>query len=500
MASPSPNSPRLLSGASPAEVELLALSPLDGRYAYRVSCLRSSLSEYSLIEKRAFVMTEWLVRLASHPAIHKNPAKQAGDPLFFPHLSEDGVALMRTLGAFSLVDAVKVKEVEKKTNHDLKAVEYILKEKLACSEETAPLAAFTHFGCTSEDVNNLAWALSFKQAVESHILPCMESLADILHRLAGEFADVPLLSRTHGQAATPTTFGKEMANFEWRMRNALRKIRDVEFRGKCNGAVGNFNALVIADREVDWPLVAKDMIEGLGLVYQPYSTQIEQHDWLAELCHAVARFNSILLDLDRDLWLYISRDLLKLRVVPGEVGSSTMPHKVNPIDFENSEGNLQLANALLQFFSAKFPVSRLQRDLSDTTVLRNVGVALGHSLVAYESTKKGLNRVDVNRVQMLKELDENWAVLAEPVQTLLRKMGVKDAYEKLKTATRGQSITQDRMKEIIQSCRNDLPPRDAACLEALTPATYTGLASDLATKVVETVQEEEERRTKMKTA
>ncbi|CBZ52685.1 Adenylosuccinate lyase, related [Neospora caninum Liverpool] len=394
------------------------------------------------------------------------------------------------MGRFSMEDALKVKEVEKKTNHDLKAVEYVLKEKLESTEVTADLSAFTHFGCTSEDVNNLAFAICFKEAVERQLLPAMESLAEALHARAVECADVPLLSLTHGQPATPTTFGKEIANFEWRVRNALKRVREVDFRGKYNGAVGNFNALVVADARVAWPVVARDFVESMGLVYQPYSTQIEQHDWLAELCDAFARFNSILLDFDRDMWLYISRDLLKLRVVAGEVGSSTMPHKVNPIDFENSEGNLELANALLRFFSTKLPVSRMQRDLSDSTVLRNVGVAFGHCLVAYESTKKGLGRVDVNRAAMLRELENHWAVLGEPMQTVLRKRGVRNAYEKLKSATRGQAIDKERMQDIVEACGADLLPEDVDALRSLTPATYTGLAAELARTVVDAVKEE----------
>ncbi|KFH10308.1 putative adenylosuccinate lyase [Toxoplasma gondii VAND] len=491
MAPPSACAAPASAGVCAAEFELLAIGPLDGRYAKKVAGLKAAVSEFSLVQKRAFVMSEWLACLATNARVQRQSTADASEsPAPFPSLSEEGKAALRQMGRFSMDDVRRVKEVEKTANHDLKAVEYVLKGKLETSEATMPLAALTHFGCTSEDVNNLSWALCFKEATEQHLLPAVDDLAASLHMRAVEFAEVPMLSLTHGQPATPSTFGKEIANFEWRVKNAIKRVRDVEFRGKYNGAVGCFNALVVADANVAWPEVARDFVESLGLAYQPYSTQIEQHDWIAELCDALARLNSILLDFSRDMWLYISRDVLKLRVVAGEVGSSTMPHKVNPIDFENAEGNLELANALLRFLSTKLPVSRMQRDLSDSTVLRNVGVAFGHCLVAYESAKKGLDRVDVHREKMLKELDENWAVLGEPVQTLLRKRGVRNAYEKLKSATRGQDIDKERMQDIVETCSKDLLPEDLEILRSLTPATYTGLAPELAKKVGETMEEE----------
>ena len=460
-----PTSPALL--LSP----LTALSPLDGRYANKVAMLRAAFSEYGLIRFRVAVEARWLMALADCTGIAEVPPFSAGAR----RQLDDIVA------NFTEAEAARVKEIEATTNHDVKAVEYYLKEKTRGNAELAKATEFIHFACTSEDINNLAYGLMLKQGRDTVLLPTMDKLIAALDELAVRHAEQPMLARTHGQPATPTTLGKEIANVVYRLKRARDQIAKVELLGKINGAVGNYNAHLVAYPDVDWPRLAQNFVEALGLVWNPYTTQIEPHDCVAELAQAYARFNTILLDLDRDVWGYISLGYFRQRVVKGEVGSSTMPHKVNPIDFENSEGNLGLANALLEHFAAKLPISRWQRDLTDSTVLRNLGVAFGYCLLAYDSCLRGLGKLEVDAARLASDLDTNWEVLAEPIQTVMRRYGVPEPYEKLKALTRGSSgITRESLHAFIRS----LPiPADAReRLLALTPATYVGNAASQARK------------------
>uniref|UniRef100_A0A0G4GCP4 Adenylosuccinate lyase n=1 Tax=Chromera velia CCMP2878 TaxID=1169474 RepID=A0A0G4GCP4_9ALVE len=456
---------------------LTAVSPVDGRYGSKAAPLRAVFSEYGLIKYRVRVECEWMRVMAACDQL----------PEVLP-LNEKEDALLTALCNIPVESAQRVKDIEATTNHDVKAIEYFIKEEFAKKEKEGcerlhKCREYVHFSCTSEDINNLSYALMVKDGVAC-LIPAMTKLVDTLVNLAKEHAKTPLLSRTHGQAASPTTFGKEMANFAYRFQNAIADIQRVKFMGKFNGAVGNFNAHLAAYPEIDWPALASKLVQGrLGLVYQPYSTQIEQHDYVAEICDALARFLTILIDFDVDMWLYISRDLLKLRPVEGEIGSSTMPHKVNPIDFENSEGNAGVANALLKFFSGKLPISRLQRDLTDSTVLRNQGTAFGHALLAVESSLKGLSKIAVNEAAMLQELDRNWAVLAEPVQTVLRRAGAANPYETLKALTRGREVDQSKMAEFVKSLEGQLGPKEIQRLLELSPASYTGIATQLALEV-----------------
>jgi len=447
---------------------LAALSPLDGRYAKTAEPLRACFSESALIRFRVLVEIEWLKALAAERRIRE----------LRPFTRATQAALDRLVPAFTTKDAEHIKNIEAETNHDVKAIEYWLKGRLARNREAQRALEFVHFACTSEDINNLAYALMLAQARDRVLLPRLDALVAALRALARRHASVPMLSRTHGQPASPTTLGKEMANFAHRLMRARRAIEQVSLTGKMNGAVGNYNAHTVAYPGFPWEAFCRRFVERLGLEFNAYTTQIEPHDTLAELLDAFARANQVLLDVDRDVWGYISLGYFRQRPKAGEVGSSTMPHKVNPIDFENSEGNLGIANALLRHLSDKLPVSRWQRDLSDSTALRNVGVALGHTLLAYAACQRGLGKLEADRARMLEDLDANWEVLAEPVQQLMRKHGVPEAYEKLKALTRGRRLDRRQLAAFVRT----LPiPADARKrLLALTPARYVGLAALMA--------------------
>jgi len=445
---------------------LTALSPLDGRYASKLDALRPIFSEYGLIKYRVAVEVAWFKALCDEPGIPEARELTRDEISFLDNLAKN----------FSETDALRVKDLERATNHDVKAVEYFIKEKFA-GTSLAPLSEFVHFACTSEDINNVAHALMLKDGVKI-LCETAEKLLDCLCTLTRENSSLPMLARTHGQPASPTTLGKEFAVFYHRLREASFKIEECIYTAKLNGAVGNYNAHTIAYPDVDWPAFAMDIIEQFGLIFMEHTTQIEPHDTMAELFHHIARFNTILLDLNRDLWHYISIGYLSQKTIATETGSSTMPHKVNPIDFENSEGNLGVANALLCHMAQKLPVSRLQRDLSDSTVLRNMGVAFGHTLLAWQSTLKGLEKIQPNKARLAEDLDNAWEVLAEPIQTVMRKHGIANPYEKLKDLTRGKSITLATMRAFVESL--DIPADDKSRLLALTPATYLGLAEELA--------------------
>ncbi len=451
---------------------ITALSPLDGRYERKVAALRNTFSEFALIKMRIHVEVEWLIALSLETAIKECTA-----------LSAATISKLRArVVAFTLADAERVKAIEASTNHDVKAVEYWLRETFAAEPEVERIKSFIHFACTSEDINNLSHALMLKAARDDVLLPVLNGLHAKLISLAHEHADVPMLAHTHGQPATPTTLGKEMANVVYRLARAQQSISKIELLGKINGAVGNYNAHLSAYPHFDWALFAQKFVEGLGVNFNPYTIQIEPHDYMAELFDAIARTNTILIDLDRDIWGYISLGYFKQRVKAGEIGSSTMPHKVNPIDFENSEGNLGLANAVLRHLAEKLPISRMQRDLTDSTVLRNMGVAFGYSLLAYESLARGLNKLEVNPARLAYDLNNNWDVLAEPIQTVMRKYGIADAYEQLKDLTRGKGgLTVAAMQTFVAT----LPISDAdkATLHNMTPATYTGSAKKLASEI-----------------
>ena len=451
-----------------SEFALLALSPLDGRYAGKVDALRPIFSEYGLIKARVKVEVEWLLALANEPGIVE----------LAPFAPAAADRLRALADGFSPVHAARVKEIERTTNHDVKAVEYFIKEQLKDDAELAPALEFVHFACTSEDINNLSYGLMLEQARREVLLPSLDGIASSLRALAHAQADQPMLSRTHGQTASPTTLGKEVANVVARLERQRRQIAAVEFTGKINGAVGNYNAHVIAYPDVNWPAFAQRFVESLGLVFNPYTTQIEPHDNIAEIGDAARRANIILIDLARDIWGYISLGYFKQKLKEGEVGSSTMPHKVNPIDFENAEGNFGIANALFEHFSAKLPISRWQRDLTDSTVLRAVGTAFGHTQVALDSLAKGLGKLTVNPERLDADLDASWEVLAEAVQTVMRRYGLPNPYEQLKALTRGQGITAESMKAFVESL--DLPESAKQELRTLTPGGYIGLASELA--------------------
>ena len=445
---------------------LTAISPVDGRYASKVDGLRATFSEFGLIRFRTIVEIRWLQALAAAPEIAE----------LAPIGDQGQAALNRIVDTFDLEAAARVKAIERTTNHDVKAVEYYIKEQLAAEPELASVDEFVHFACTSEDINNLAYALMLAEARTTTVLPLMDEVIEAIRDLAVSQSDVPMLSRTHGQPASPTTLGKELANVVARLRRQRKQVADVAILGKINGAVGNFNAHLSAYPDVDWPRFAQSFVEELGLEWNPFTTQIEPHDYIAELFHAMARFNTILLDFDRDIWGYISVGYFKQRVVAGEVGSSTMPHKVNPIDFENSEGNLGIANALLAHFAAKLPVSRWQRDLTDSTVLRNIGVGVAHSVIAYTAALKGIGKLQPAPAALAADLDSNWEVLAEPIQTVMRRYGVDKPYEKLKQLTRGRRNNAEILGEFIDGL--EIPSDAKDSLRALTPATYIGNASE----------------------
>jgi adenylosuccinate lyase len=444
--------------------ELTAISPTDGRYGGKTTDLRPLFSEFGLIHHRVTVEVRWLQALASNDAIEEVPA--------FDHKTNailDGI-----VEHFNIEDAQRVKNIEKTTNHDVKAVEYFLKEKIQGNDKLEAVSEFFHFACTSEDINNLSYALMLKSGRDTVMIPVMDDIIHALAAMAHELADQPMLSRTHGQTASPTTVGKELANVVHRLRKQRNDVADVVILGKINGAVGNYNAHIAAYPEIDWPAFARQFIESLGIEMNPYTIQIEPHDYIAELFDAMARFNTILIDLCRDVWAYISLGYFKQKTVAGEVGSSTMPHKVNPIDFENAEGNLGIANALFHHLAAKLPISRWQRDLTDSTVLRTLGTGLAHSLIAYQSLQKGLDKLEVNAARLDQDLEASWEVLAEPIQTVMRRYGIANPYEKLKEMTRGKAITRDDLQQLINSV--ELPDEARQRLLQLTPQTYIGNA------------------------
>ena len=443
---------------------LTAISPIDGRYRSKTETLSEYYSEYALIRYRVTIEIRWLQQLSSHAGIVEAAEISVEGNKLLDALVED----------FSEQDAQRVKEIESVTNHDVKAVEYFIKEKIGDAPELSSQMEFVHFACTSEDINNLSYALMLKEGRDKVMLPAMQALESKLLALSGEFADQPMLSRTHGQTASPTTVGKEFANVVYRLRRQIAQFRDCEILGKFNGAVGNYNAHYVAYPQVDWQANARDFVEKLGLGWNPYTTQIEPHDCIAELFSCLCRFNTILIDFNRDIWGYISLGYFKQKTIAGEVGSSTMPHKVNPIDFENSEGNLGMANAILQFLTEKLPVSRWQRDLTDSTVLRNIGVGFAHAIIAYQATLKGLDKLQLNEQALLSDIENSWEILAEPIQTVMRRFNVDNPYEKLKERTRGQKIDQQVLEQFIAAL--DIPEEGKEQLRKLRPENYLGNA------------------------
>jgi len=451
--------------------KLNALSPVDGRYASKVDELRPIFSEFGLIKARVTVEVRWLQALSEHDEISE-----------VSHFSEGTHTLLDSIvEQFSLDDAQRVKTIESTTNHDVKAVEYFLKEKIADNTELLAVNEFIHFACTSEDINNLSYALMLKEGRDEVMGTAIANVIDDIKAKAISYAGIPLLSRTHGQTASPSTMGKEFANVVARLDRQLLQLEDIDIMGKINGAVGNYNAHYSAYPNIDWPAFAEEFVESLGLTFNPYTIQIEPHDYIAEYFHVLARINTILIDFARDVWGYISVGYFKQKTIAGEVGSSTMPHKVNPIDFENAEGNFGIANALMNHFSEKLPISRWQRDLTDSTVLRNLGTCLAHSLIGFKSLQKGISKLEINEVKLLADLDANWEVLAEPIQTVMRRYGIEKPYEKLKELTRGQGIDQNSMKAFIETL--DIPDDAKQLLLEMTPASYTGCAEALAKNI-----------------
>jgi len=443
---------------------LTAIAPIDGRYGNKTEDLRPIFSEYGLIRHRVLVEIRWLQALAKFDAIAE-----------VPPLSEHANNLLNNIvDKFSEEDATRVKHIERTTNHDVKAVEYFLKEKIAGNDELETVSEFIHFACTSEDINNLSYALMLREGRNQVMLDQMDEIIQVFERMAKELAEVPMLSRTHGQPASPTTVGKELANVAYRLHRQRKQVADVEILGKINGAVGNYNAHLSAYPDIDWQGFAEKFVTSLGLSWNPYTIQIEPHDYMAELFDAIARFNTILIDISRDIWGYISLGFFKQKVVAGEVGSSTMPHKVNPIDFENAEGNLGVANALFDHLAMKLPISRWQRDLTDSTVLRTLGVGFAHSTIAYQSALKGLGKLEINEQALLDDLDNNWEVLAEPIQTVMRRYGIEKPYEKLKELTRGRRLDAEGMRTFIDGL--EIPEAEKERLKQMTPATYIGNA------------------------
>jgi adenylosuccinate lyase len=450
---------------------LTAVSPIDGRYGSKSADLRPIFSEFGLIRHRVLVEVRWLQALAAHH-----------DMLEVPTLSEHADNILNAIvDNFNQEDAQRVKNIERTTNHDVKAVEYFLKEKIAGNQELESISEFIHFACTSEDINNLSHALMLREGRGQVLLPQIDEVIDSIRQLALALAEQPMLSRTHGQPASPTTLGKEMANVVYRLQRQREQIAACEILGKINGAVGNYNAHLVAYPEIDWPAFAKQFVESLGIGWNPYTIQIEPHDYIAELFDAVARFNTILIDFCRDVWSYISLGHFKQKTIAGEVGSSTMPHKVNPIDFENGEGNLGIANALFGHLAAKLPISRWQRDLTDSTVLRNLGVGFAHTSIALQSILRGLSKLEANAASMEADLDANWEVLAEPIQTVMRRYGIEKPYEKLKELTRGQRITPEQLQTFVDQL--DIPQTAKDALKRLTPMTYVGNAREQAAHI-----------------
>ncbi len=463
-----------MSEETPMDMELnaiTAVSPVDGRYGDKTAELRPIFSEYGLIRHRVMVEVRWLQALAAEPGIAEVPAFS----------DEANERLEQLVGGFDESAARRVKNIEATTNHDVKAVEYFIKERIADLPELAAVSEFVHFACTSEDINNLAYALMLREARTQALLPAIDELVDRVAELSHALADQPMLARTHGQPASPTTLGKELANVAFRLRRQREQVVMVPLLGKINGAVGNYNAHLVAYPEVDWPGLAQRFVRGLGLDWNAYTTQIEPHDFIAEFFDATARFNTVLVDLSRDIWGYISHGYFKQRTVEGEVGSSTMPHKVNPIDFENAEGNLGVANALFDHLAAKLPVSRFQRDLTDSTVLRNLGVGVAHSLIAYRSALKGLGKLEAAPERLDADLEQSWEVLAEAIQTVMRRYGVDEPYERLKALTRGKGINREGVAAFVEEL--PIPDEAKARLRELTPASYTGNAREQAERL-----------------
>jgi len=452
--------------------ELTAISPIDGRYGSKTTDLRAIFSEYGLIRHRVLVEVRWLQQLSSVEEIAE-----------VPQLSEHANNILNNIvEKFCEEDAQRVKNIEKTTNHDVKAVEYFLKEKIQGNDELEAVSEFIHFACTSEDINNLSYGLMLREGRSQGLLPLMDQTIDAIVKLAHDYAEVPMLSRTHGQTASPTTVGKEMANVAYRLRRQRAQLNNVPMLGKINGAVGNYNAHLSAYPELDWEAIAESFVLSLGLDWNPYTIQIEPHDYIAEMFNAMARFNTILIDFDRDVWGYIAQGYFKQRTIKGEVGSSTMPHKVNPIDFENSEGNLGVANALFDHLADKLPISRWQRDLTDSTVLRTLGVGVAHSVIAYQATLKGISKLEINPQRLAEDLDNAWEVLAEPVQTVMRRYGIEKPYEKLIDLTRGQGgINPQTMRAFISQL--DIPDGAKQSLLAMTPGSYTGNAIEQAKNI-----------------
>ncbi len=448
-----------------------AISPVDGRYGSKVKSLRPIFSEFGLIKYRVTVEVRWLQKLAQTAEIAEVPAFSA----------EANAVLDAIVSDFSEADAARVKAIEATTNHDVKAVEYLLKEKVAAFPELNAVSEFIHFACTSEDINNLSHALMLNDSRQQVLLPMMDEILAEIKKLALEYQSMPMMCRTHGQPASPSTMGKEMANVFVRLKRQRDQIANVEMLGKINGAVGNYNAHISAYPEVNWHEFAESFVKSLGITWNAFTTQIEPHDYIAELFDAVARFNTILIDFDRDIWGYIALGHFKQKTIAGEIGSSTMPHKVNPIDFENSEGNLGIANAILNHLSQKLPVSRWQRDLTDSTVLRNLGVGFAHSIISYQSTLKGISKLEVNEQALLNELDKNWEVLAEPIQTVMRRYGIEKPYEKLKELTRGKRVNADSMRAFIDTL--EMPESAKEELKAMTPASYIGRAIEFVNEI-----------------
>lgn len=446
---------------------LTALSPIDGRYQDKTAQLRSIFSEFGLLKFRTIVEVRWLQKLATHQQIAEVPA--------FSVKAND--YLNQIVDEFSIEDAQRIKEIERTTNHDVKAVEYFLKEKIASQDELNAVNEFIHFACTSEDINNLSHALMLSTARKEVILPIWRKLINEIKQLARVYQDIPLLSRTHGQPASPSTVGKEMANVVYRLERQFKQLENAEILGKINGAVGNYNAHLSAYPEVNWHEFSQQFVESLGVNWNPYTTQIEPHDYIAEVFDNISRFNTIIIDFDRDMWGYIALNHFKQKTIAGEIGSSTMPHKVNPIDFENSEGNLGIANALMGHLAVKLPISRWQRDLTDSTVLRNLGVGLGYCLIAYAATLKGISKLEVNEMHLRAELDQNWEVLAEPIQTVMRRYGIEKPYEKLKELTRGKRVDAEAMRVFIDTLA--LPESEKTRLKQMTPENYIGDAIKL---------------------
>lgn len=452
---------------------LTAISPIDGRYGARLQPLRAIFSEYGLIKYRTQVEVAWLLALSEEARIPEVPT-----------LSDSAKAhLANLITSFDINVAEAVKTHEKTTNHDVKAVEYVIKDYIQSHSELAAIMEFVHFACTSEDINNLSYALMLKEARDTLLIPTMQQVIDSMTEKTIDYADIAMLARTHGQPASPTTMGKEWAVLTYRLARQLEQFKHVKLLGKINGATANYNAHLAAYPQVDWTALSKKVITSLGLVYNPYTTQIEPHDYIAEYLQAIERFNTILIDFDRDIWSYISNNFFKQKVIAGEVGSSAMPHKVNPIDFENSEGNLGIANAIMAHLTAKLPISRWQRDLTDSTVLRNLGVGIAHSIISYQATLKGISKLEINEAAIAADLDNNWEVLAEAIQTVMRRHGIEKPYEKLKELTRGNKLNAQGMRDFV--AKQDLPEEAKNYLSQLTPATYTGNAAVQAKRIQE---------------